>query len=56
MSNYEKSIDRCKQLMEYNNRPDTKSEYKGIEFSKKGADGKIYAIIRESSVKIANTI
>ena len=49
MSNYEKSIDRCKQLMEYNNRPDTKSEYKGIEFSKKGADGKIYAIIREGS-------
>lgn len=50
-------FDRMKQLMNYGLNESKKEAYSGIEYSKVGADGKLYGIVREGTkfyIKVSN--
>lgn len=50
-------FDRMKQLMNYGLNENKKQPYSGIEYSKVGADGKLYGIVREGTkfyIKVSN--
>ena len=47
--NVKDQLDRMKGLMNYGLQTENKTPYASVEFSKKGADGKLYGIVREGS-------
>lgn len=49
MNNTKDQISRMKAMMSYGLKTESKNSYKSIEHQKEGADGKMYAIIREGS-------
>ncbi|MBR6516120.1 MAG: hypothetical protein IKT40_04620 [Bacilli bacterium] len=57
MTKSNEQISRMKAMMTYGLTTESKNSYKAIEHSKEGADGKMYAIIREGAkfyIKVAN--
>ena len=49
MSNTKDQISRMKAMMTYGLTTENKTSFKSIEHQKEGADGKMYAIIREGA-------
>lgn len=55
-SNFDKSIERMKMLMTYDNRiSPLKESCSNVEFYKMGADGKVYGIVREGAYHVIKT-
>ena len=48
-NNVKDQLDRMKGLMTYGLQTENKTPYASVEFSKKGADGTLYGIIREGN-------
>lgn len=49
MDNVKDQLSRMKGLMKYGLQTENKSPFASVEFSKKGADGKLYGIVREGT-------
>ena len=49
MTNVKDQLSRMKGLMSYGMQTENKAPFSSVEYSKNGADGKLYGIIREGS-------